>query len=117
MASERKPARLRAVPKKSTPADEWRMYWLIFNTALESDVIDLLQGLGIKAYSRWDEVKGSGNSGPHLNDEIWPAVNALYIFAAPAALTSSLSGRVENLRKQFPGEGVKLIVQPCLGIY
>lgn len=93
------------------------LYWLIFNVALETDVKLLLSKLRIQAFSRWDEVKGSGNSGPHLNDEVWPVVNALYVFAAPAALEAGLAQAVADLRKQFPGEGLKLIVQPCSAVY
>lgn len=93
------------------------LYWLIFNVALETDVKQLLAAQKIRAFSRWDEVKGSGHSGPHLNDEVWPAVNALYVFAAPAALEAKLAQAVAALRKQFPGEGVKLIVQPCSAVH
>ena len=93
------------------------MYWLAYNVALETDVQELIQTLGIQAYTAWEEVKGTGRSGPHLNDEVWPAVNALLTFAAPAALQPPLVKEVERIRRQFPGEGIKLIVQPCLGIF
>jgi hypothetical protein len=98
-------------------ADDMRMYWLAYNVALESDVVELLEHLNIKAFTAWEEVKGCGRSGPHLNDEVWPAVNALYMLVAPASLEPVLVSEVEKIRAQFPGEGVKLMVQPCLKIY
>lgn len=103
--------------KAAVPSEpEWRLYWLAYNVALETDVQELLVTLEIKAYTAWEEVKGSGRSGPHLNDEVWPAVNALCMFAAPAAWQPRLETAVLAIRKQFPGEGIKLIIQPCLGV-
>ena len=106
-------------PSKTPAASRgpWQLYWVAYNTALESDVLSLLTALGIKAYTRWDEVKRSGHSGPHLNDDVWPAVNSLYMFAGPAAWERRLSERVAQLRRQFPGEGIKLIVQSCKRVY
>lgn len=114
---DRKPARSHSKPavRSSAPA-ELRMYWLAYNVALETDVLELIAALEIKAYTRWDEIKGSGHSGPHLNDEVWPAVNAVYMFAAPAALQPRLQAEVLRLRAQFPHEGIKLIILPCLEI-
>ncbi|MEW6517266.1 MAG: PG0541 family transporter-associated protein [candidate division FCPU426 bacterium] len=100
-----------------SPKAKLNLYWLIFNVALETDVKQLLATFELKAFSRWDEVKGSGRSGPHLNDEVWPMVNALYVFAAPASLEARLARAVEAIRKQFPGEGIKLIVQPCSAVH
>jgi hypothetical protein len=94
-----------------------QVYWLAYNVALETDVAELLETLEVRAYTRWDEVKGRGRSGPHLNDAVWPAVNAVYMFAAPAALEARLLAEVKRLRARYPGEGIKCIVQPCLGMY
>jgi hypothetical protein len=108
----------RARPAARRPgAGEQRLYWLAYNTALETDILELLETLEVEAYTRWDDVKGRGNSGPHLNDEVWPAVNAMYMFVAPASLGAKLIREVQGLRSRYPGEGIKLIVQPCEGIY
>jgi len=93
------------------------MYWIAYNVALEPDVDELMERLAVKAYTRWDEIKGSGHSGPHLNDDVWPAVNGLVMFAASADLENSLADGVAAIRKLFPGEGIKLIVQPCSAVY
>ncbi len=102
---------------KARPAPDLRLYWLAYNAALESDVAELLEQMGIRAYTHWEDVKGSGHSGPHLNDEVWPAVNALYMFAGPAAWETGLAEHVSRIRKRYPGEGIKLLVQPCGSIY
>jgi hypothetical protein len=104
-------------PKTRVPSESLRLYWLIFNVALETDVKHLLASFKLQAYSHWDEVQGSGRSGPHLNDEVWPVVNALYVFAAPASLETKLAKAVADIRSQFPGEGIKLIVQPCSAVH
>jgi hypothetical protein len=94
-----------------------RLYWLAYNVALETDVQELLENLEVQAYTRWDGVKGRGRSGPHLDDEVWPAVNALYVFAAPATLEPKLAAEIQRLRARYPGEGIKCLVQPCLEIH
>jgi hypothetical protein len=96
---------------------ELRLFWIAFNVALEPDVFELLDSLEVTAYTRWDNIKGNGHSGPHLNDEVWPAVNALVMFAADAGLEADLAQGVAAVRRHFPGEGIKLIVQPCSAIY
>jgi len=103
--------------RNAQPAEALQVYWVAYNVALETDVVEMIEQLEIKNYTRWDDIKGSGNSGPHLNDEVWPAVNALYMFAAPESLEPALAECVGKIRAQFPGEGIKLIVQPCSGIY
>jgi hypothetical protein len=117
----------KSIPSKSTrirtavatPVQEspLRLYWIAFNIALEPDVRELLDHVQIKAYTRWEEVQGAGHSGPHLNDEVWPAVNGLIMFAAASQLERTLADGVIAIRKNFPGEGIKLIVQPCAAIY
>ena len=104
-------------PAQNAKPENLQMYWLAYNVALETDVEELMDALQIKAYTRWDEVKGNGHSGPHLNDEVWPAVNSVYMFVASTELEGPLSERVLNMRAQYPGEGVKLIVQSGVKIY
>ncbi len=107
----------RAAPRRGVKNGDLRLYWVAYNVALETDVAEMLAGLEIKAYTRWDDVKGRGHSGPHLNDEVWPAVNALYMFVAPAALEARLAAEIGRLRARYPGEGIKCLVQPCLAVY
>ena len=114
-----------AVSKKKSPSQigqpasspEFRLYWLIYNVALSQDVEQLLEECRIEAYTAWKEVIGAGRSGPHLNDDVWPGVNALFMFAAPQQLEAQLAAGIEKIRREFPHEGIKLIVQPCSGIY
>lgn len=107
--------RARSQEPSNTPV--LKLYWIAFNVALEPDVHELMDRLAVRAYTRWDDIKGSGNSGPHLNDEVWPAMNGLVMFAADAGLEAALAEGVAAIRKLFPGEGIKLIVQPCSAVY
>ncbi|MBN1596453.1 hypothetical protein JW933_11055 [candidate division FCPU426 bacterium] len=111
-----KPKAAKSIRRASARKDEWRLYWLAYNVALEPDVLRLLETEDITAYTRWDEIKGGGRSGPHLNNDVWPGVNNCFMFAAPAAAESALRDGVKKIRERFPGEGIKLIIQPCLEI-
>jgi hypothetical protein len=93
------------------------MYWLVYNVALEPDVKALMTKNQITAFTFWPEVLGTGRSGSHLNDDIWPGVNATFMFVAPKEREASLAEGVAAIRLEFPGEGIKLIVQPCSAVY
>jgi hypothetical protein len=112
-----KPSPTEHSPASGARVPSLRLYWIAFNVALEPDVRELLDRLQMTAYTWWDEIKGAGHSGPHLNDEVWPAVNGLFMLAAPAEVEAALAEGIVHIRKLFPGEGIKLIVQPCSAIY
>ena len=49
--------------------------FIIYDRAIDEEILDTLSGCCIEKYTRWHDASGVGESGPHLGDHIWPALN------------------------------------------
>ena len=70
--------------------------WIIYDIVLDSEILALLKKHGVSAYTRWPRLTGTGpQSGPRLDDHVWPGANAAILTVLPddavSALLSSLS--------------------------
>ena len=88
------------------------LVYIIFNNALEPEILDILKKVQVKAYTRWDKVKGMGETGPHMGDEVWPAWNTMIMSALSSDKKDALSEEIKKLRVRFPEQGVKMLVLP-----
>lgn len=88
------------------------LVYIIFNNALEPEVLDVLKKVGVEAYTRWDKVKGVGETGPHMGDDVWPAWNTMIMSALDSEKKESLAKEIKSLREQFPEQGVRMLVLP-----
>lgn len=88
------------------------LVYIIFNNALEPEILDILKKVQVKAYTRWDKVKGVGETGPHMGDEIWPAWNTMIMSALDSDKKKALSEEIKKLRERFPDQGVRMLVLP-----
>jgi len=89
-----------------------KLIYLIFNSALEPEVMELIKKLKVSHYTRWDKVKGVGETGPHFDDEVWPAVNIALMLVIDESLKDPLAGEVKKIRAEFPAEGIRMLVLP-----
>ncbi|KPL00051.1 MAG: hypothetical protein AMJ90_08885 [candidate division Zixibacteria bacterium SM23_73_2] len=89
-----------------------KIAYIIFNNALEPEVLDLLKKVGVAAYTRWDRVKGVGKTGPHMGDEVWPAWNTMIMSALEVEKKEALSQEIKKLRNNFPEQGIRMLVLP-----
>jgi hypothetical protein len=88
------------------------LVYIIFNNALEPEILDILKKVQVRTYTRWDKVKGVGETGPHMGDEVWPAWNTMIMSALDSDKKDALSEEIKKLREQFPEQGVKMLVLP-----
>ena len=88
------------------------LVYIIYNNALEPEILDILKKVQVKAYTKWDKVKGMGETGPHMGDEVWPAWNTMIMSALNSDKKEALSEEIKKLRELFPDQGVKMLVLP-----
>ena len=71
---------------------------IIYNQAHTERVEYLLDKLGIKGYSLWENVQGRGTSTgvPHLGTHAWPEINKSVITVVEDEIADSV---LENVRK------------------
>jgi hypothetical protein len=89
-----------------------KLVFLIFNSPLEPEVNDLLKKAGVVHYTRWEKVKGVGETGPHFDDEVWPSVNVALMFTLEGEKKDLLAEEVRRIRAEFPHEGIRMLVLP-----
>ncbi len=81
---------------------------ITYNAAIHNKIMAVLETLGLKSYTRWEEVIGAGRqSGPHFNTHIWPAKNSALAVVVEDDEASLLMDEIRRMRKTLGKEGVK----------
>ncbi|MDD5565715.1 MAG: hypothetical protein PHG31_02320 [Candidatus Omnitrophica bacterium] len=90
-----------------------KMVLLVYNEAIDAEVMEVLEGCTMKNYTKITGVFGRGStSGTHLGNDIWPGRNnILYVACAEQQAVRMLSC-VKELRKQLGREGIKAFLLP-----
>jgi len=85
-----------------------KLVFITHNIAITDEVMEVLEKLGLKSYTRWEEVTGVGTqSGPHLNTHIWPAKNSALAVVAENEKANALMKKIRQLRQTEAKEGIK----------
>ena len=52
------------------------MVMIVYNQAIDEEVSELLEAVGIDRYTKWQRVLGKGeNSNPRFDTPVWPGAN------------------------------------------
>ncbi|MBI5873321.1 MAG: hypothetical protein HZB36_04170 [Candidatus Omnitrophica bacterium] len=90
-----------------------KMVMVVYNEAIDIEVMEALQKCGLKNYTKAVAAYGSGEtSGIHLGDDIWPGRNNILYVACSQEESISLLARIKELRRTLGKEGVKAFVLP-----
>ena len=88
-----------------------KMVMISYNSAIEIEVIEILEKSGIKNYTKWTGVHGKGQkSGSHFGSEIWPGINCVILSATQEENAGRLLASIRQLRTKLGKEGVKAFV-------
>ena len=88
-----------------------KMVMISYNSAINSEIMEVLDKCGIANYTKWAQVHGKGKtSGPHLGSEVWPGENSVIFAAVEDKDIEGLLKGIKNLRTQLGKEGVKAFV-------
>jgi len=90
-----------------------KMIFIMYNIAINDEVMQILKDVGIEDYTRWERATGCGKtSGSHLGNHIWPPVNSVLAVAVEDDKKNRLIERIKELRKKLGKEGIKAFVLP-----
>lgn len=90
-----------------------KMVMIVYNEAIDMEVIEILTGLGLKNYTKVMGVFGSGEaSGIHLGNDIWPGRNNLLYIACQEKESKEILSQVKEIRKSLGKEGIKAFILP-----
>ena len=85
-----------------------KMVMIFYSIALNEDIMEALDNLDIKSFSRWERATGAGKgSGPHLANDVWPGENSALAVVLEDDKAKELMGAVRELRKSLAKEGIK----------
>jgi len=90
-----------------------KMVMVVYNEAIDSELMDALQTCALKNYTKVLGVYGRGDtSGIHLGDDIWPGRNNIMYVACDEKQAKQLLSCVRELRKSLGKEGIKAFMLP-----
>ena len=90
-----------------------KMIFIIYNIAINDEVMQILKEVGIESYTRWERVTGFGKiSGAHMGSHVWPAVNSVLAVAAEDDKKDKLIEKIKEARKKLGKEGLKAFILP-----
>ena len=88
-----------------------KLVLIAYNEAIDDEVMEQLDNVGIEGYTKWAEVLGKGRtSGPHLLSHVWPKGNNALAVVTDDASAEKLLEAIRGLRKTAAKEGVKAFV-------
>lgn len=90
-----------------------KMVMVIYNEAIDLEVMEILEGCVTKNYTKVTAAYGRGaSSGTHLGNDIWPGRNNILYVACEDKQARQILSCVRELRKSLGKEGVKAFVFP-----
>jgi nitrogen regulatory protein PII len=92
-------------------ADE--MVMVIFNSSIEDEMMEALQGAGMTYYTKLVNVQGVGTcSEPRLDSHVWPGTNTMFLVCTDSDRKEKLLQAVRQVSNIHKEEGVKAFVLP-----
>ena len=90
-----------------------KLVMIVYNEAIESEVMEVLRNCGLENYTKITQVFGKGkSSGTHLGTDVWPGKNNILYVACEEKNAQEVISCIRELRKKFKHEGVKAFVLP-----
>jgi len=88
--------------------------FVIYDRAIDEEVLAALQECGIGNYTRWHNASGVGSTGPHQGDQAWPALNNVLMAVTASQDQERILARLRALREDFPFTGLRALAVPVL---
>jgi hypothetical protein len=88
--------------------------FVIYDRAIDEEVLAALKECEIQSYTRWHNATGVGTTGPHQGDTVWPALNNVLLAVVDSQSRERVMERLRLLREDFPYTGLRSVVVPVL---
>jgi nitrogen regulatory protein PII len=90
-----------------------KMMMLMYNEAIDDEVMDMLSDCSLKNYTKLTKTLGRGSqSGTHLGNDIWPGLNNILYVACEDDEAKRLIALIRNARMTLGREGIKAFMLP-----
>jgi len=93
---------------------EKSMVFIIYDRAIDEEVMELLSKIGIEYYTKFKDITGVGRKDPHLGDHVWPGLNNVTMVVMDNINKEKVLREIEVLQARFPSVGLRGFVVPVL---
>ena len=85
-----------------------KMIFLSYKESLDDEVMEITKKVGIKSFTRWNQVQDHGESGyPKMGTHIWPGYNSALMFVAEDSVAKDLMTEIRTYNEKTKYEGIK----------
>jgi len=91
-----------------------KMILIVFNISIQSEVLELIDGLGVTCYTQWPRLIGKGvSTGPKMDSNIWPGANTALMVVTSSEMAEKIMNAVQQMRDDIGAyEGIKAFQLP-----
>lgn len=88
--------------------------FIAYNQAYNEEIAQLLEQLGQRGYTKWEDVGGRGTEtgDPHLGNHAWPTQNHAILTAVDNALAPKIMDALRKTDAENPLLGLRAYVLP-----
>jgi hypothetical protein len=88
--------------------------FVVYNQAYNQEIVELLEHLGQRGYTVWEEIGGRGSvdGEPHLGNHAWPTQNHALLTVVDNALALRVMEALRQLDADNPKLGLRAYVLP-----
>ena len=88
--------------------------FVVYNQAYNQEIVDLLEHLGQRGYTVWQEIGGRGSvdGEPHLGNHAWPTQNHALLSVMEDALASQVMQALRETDRANKALGLRAYVLP-----
>lgn len=85
------------------------LMFIVYSNAVDEEMVEMVQRHA-DGYTKFLGVQGEGGGEPHLGSHVWPGVNNCIMVGANNRAVDAISTEVAELKEQFQGIGVSIMV-------
>ncbi len=88
--------------------------FVVYNQAYNQEIVQLLEGLGQRGYTVWEEIGGRGSvdGEPHLGNHAWPTQNHALVAMVEDSLALSIMEALRETDRNNEALGLRAYVLP-----
>ncbi len=88
--------------------------FVIYNQAYNQEIVQLLEGLGQRGYTVWEEIGGRGSvdGEPHLGNHAWPTQNHALVAMVEDSLSPAIMEALRETDRNNEALGLRAYVLP-----
>ena len=86
--------------------------FISYNQAYNMEVVDILENLGCRGYTMWNDIAGRGSESgePHLGSHAWPTMNNAVLAFVPAEKVEDILNEIRLKDEETPALGIRAFV-------